>query len=246
MTSIISGNSQNTFLSLRARLRTPECSQQFSGRVTKAAQLDGCKIQEYLQRELIKILAAHRDPSNRKDGTSLGENYSLLEQLAYSLAVTGANLHQQIIIEIDNSHDSIQQKIEELASASGLALAKSAALYELIGQPLTELSHGSPAEEEDGVAEQVASLQEEFFQAGEKLDSLHEQWQACVRAEQDAWKRLTDEDKEPRQELELQEFVDAMEEIMASGEADINNIEAEYAEYIQIESLKVMQTLMEG
>ncbi len=46
-----------------------------------------------------------------------------------------------------------------------------------------------------------------------------------MRAEQEAWKRLTDEE-EPRQELELHDFVEAMEEAMANGETKINEIEA--------------------
>ncbi|KAJ3499086.1 hypothetical protein NLG97_g602 [Lecanicillium saksenae] len=248
MTSIVGASSQTAFLSLRARLRTPECSSpSFAGRVAKPSQLDGSKTQEHLERELMKILDPYRDKAKKKDGASVGENYILLEQLAHSLAVTGAGLHEQSINEIKNSDTIIQAKIDELATDSSNTLAKSAALYELIQQPLVELSAAcDPDEPEDTVIDQVADLYEEFSNAEERLDLLHEEWQACLRAEQDAWRRLLEDENEPRQELNPQVFLDAVEEIMASGEAEINNIEEEYAEYIQIESLKVMQTLMEG
>ncbi|TQV95423.1 hypothetical protein IF1G_06410 [Cordyceps javanica] len=179
----------------------------------------------------------------------MGENYALLEQLAYSLASTGSNLHQQSTIAIQNASEAIQSKINELNQESVATLAKCAKLYEIIAQPLMELVGYGGDEQEDTVPDLVALLEEVLANADEKIESLHEQWQSCVRAEQEAWKRLTDgEDGKdgPRQEPDLQDLVGAMERAVADGEAEINYIEAEYAEYIQIESLKVMQTLMEG
>lgn len=82
MASIANESSQNAFLSLRARLRTPECSQQFSGRVARSTHLEGSKFQEHLQRELRNVLAAHLSPEKQRDGSSVGPNYTLLEQLA--------------------------------------------------------------------------------------------------------------------------------------------------------------------
>lgn len=82
MASIANESSQNAFLSLRARLRTPECSQQFSGRVARSTHLEGSKFQEHLQRELRNVLAAHLSPEKQRDGSAAGQNYALLEQLA--------------------------------------------------------------------------------------------------------------------------------------------------------------------
>ncbi|KAM3515624.1 hypothetical protein MY11210_000802 [Beauveria gryllotalpidicola] len=247
MTSIANESSQNAFLSLRARLRTPECSsQQFSGRVGAAAHLDASKIQERLQRELCKVLAAHLAPDKQKDAKSASENYALLEKLANSLAATGSNLHQQSTSEIQSASEAIQSKIDDLNHESRAALAQSAKLYQILAQPLAELAGLGVDGQEDAIAERIALFRDDFASADERIELLHEQWQSCVRAEQDAWKRLTDDEDEPRQELDLQDLVDATERVMDNGETEIKNIESEYAEYIQIESLKVMQTLMEG
>lgn len=70
-------------------------------------------------------------------------------------------------------------------------------------------------------------MHDEFANAEDKLESLHEQWQACVRAENEAWKRLMedeDEDEAPP-ELHMQDLVDATEGIMANGEGEIQSIE---------------------
>ncbi|KAJ4154763.1 hypothetical protein LMH87_000042 [Akanthomyces muscarius] len=247
MTSTAKGSSQNAFLSLRARLRTPECStQQFSGRVARATHLDGGKIQEHLQCELRKVLAAHLSPEKQGDGISVGQNYALLEQLANSLATTGSKLHHQSTREIENVNEAIQSQIDDFSFESNAALAKSAKLYQIIAQPLAELAEPSADEQEDTVLERMALLHGEFTSANDKIETLHEQWQSCVRAEQEAWMRLTDADNKPREELQLQDFVDSIDEVMLNGESKINDIDAEYAEYIQVESLKVMQTLMEG
>ncbi|KAM3552666.1 hypothetical protein MY1884_007086 [Beauveria asiatica] len=247
MPSIANESSQNAFLSLRARLRTPECSsQQFSGRVGTAAHLDGSKFQERLQRELCKVLAAHLAPEKQKDASSTSENYALLKKLANSLAATGSNLHQQSTSEVQSASEEIQSKIDDFSHESLAALAQSTRLYQILAQPLAEVAGPGVDGQEDAIAEQIALLRDDFASADARIELLHEQWQSCVRAEQEAWKRLTDDEDEPRQELDLQDLVDATEGIMANGETEIKNIESEYAEYIQIESLKVMQTLMEG
>ncbi|KAM3534247.1 hypothetical protein MY4038_002487 [Beauveria bassiana] len=247
MTSIANESSQNAFLSLRARLRTPEgSSQPFSGRLGTAAHLDGSKIQERLQRELCKVLAAHLPPDNQKDASSISENYALLEKLANSLAATGSNLHQQSTSEIQSASEEIHSKIDDFKKESLAALAQSTKLYQILAQPLAEMTGPGADGQEDTIADQISLLRDDFASAGARIELLHEQWQSCVRAEQDAWKRLTDDEDEPRQELDLQNLVDATQGIMDNGETEIKNIESEYAEYIQIESLKVMQTLMEG
>ncbi|OAQ96271.1 hypothetical protein LLEC1_02230 [Akanthomyces lecanii] len=247
MASAAKASSQNAFLSLRARLRTPECSsQQFSGRVASAAQLDGSKIQEHLQRELRKVLVAHLSPEKQGDGISAGQNYALLEQLANSLAATGSKLHHQSTREVENVNEAIQSKIDDLSFESTAALAKSAVIYQIIAQPLAEVAESGADGQEGTVSERMALLHEELTSANEKIQSLHEKWQSCVRAEQEAWKRLTDAEHAPQPELRLQDFVDAAEEVMSNGNTKILDIEAEYAEHIQVESLKVMQTLMEG
>ncbi|EGX87958.1 hypothetical protein CCM_09581 [Cordyceps militaris CM01] len=247
MASAIKGNSQKAFLSLRARLRTPECSsQQFSGRVAKTAQQDGSRFQDYLQRELFKVLSAHLTQEKRRSGTLANENYSLLEQLANSLAVSGSNLYHQTMKDLRNNSETIQSKIDELNHESMAALGKSAKLYHVLAKPLAELLDSGGDGQEDIVPEQMSSLQEEFSKSDERIEYLHGQWLSCVHAEQQAWKRLTDDEDDPRPELEVQGIMDSMEELMANAETEIQNIEAEYAEYIQVESLKVMQTLMEG
>ncbi|KAM3503290.1 hypothetical protein MY10362_004296 [Beauveria mimosiformis] len=247
MASIANESSQNAFLSLRARLRTPECSsQQFSGRVGTAAHVDASKLQERLQRELCKVLAAHLAPDKQKDASSTSENYALLEKLANSLAATGSNLHQQSISEIQSASEEIEGKIDDFSRESLAALAQSTRLYQILAQPLAEVAGLGVDGQEETIAEQIALLRDDFASAGARIELLHEQWQSCVRAEQEAWKRLADDKDEPRQELDMQDLVDATEGIMDKGETEIKNIESEYAEYIQIESLKVMQTLMEG
>ncbi|PQK12436.1 hypothetical protein BB8028_0003g10530 [Beauveria bassiana] len=164
----------------------------------------------------------------------------------HSLAATGSNLHQQSTSEIQSASEEIQSKIDDFKHESLAALAQSTKLYQILAQPLAEMAGPRVDGQEDTIAEQIALLRDDFASADARIELLHEQWQSCVRAEQDAWKRLTDDEDEPRQELDLQDLVDATEGIMDAGETEIKNIESEYAEYIQIESLKVMQTLMEG
>lgn len=120
---------------------------------------------------------------------------------------------------------------------SNTALAKCAHIYQVIAQPLAELAELSVDEHEDTVLDRLALLHEEFTSASDKIETLHEQWQSCVRAEQEAWMRLTDADNEPRQELQLQDFVDAMEEIMLNGESEINDIETVSGETCTIDQL---------
>ncbi|OAA56810.1 hypothetical protein ISF_07326 [Cordyceps fumosorosea ARSEF 2679] len=163
-----------------------------------------------------------------------------------SLAATGSNLHNQSTIGIQNASEAIRRKIDELKRESTAALTTSTKLYQIMSQPLAERAEQGRDEEEDTVNDHLILLHEESANADEKVESLHEQWQACVRTEQEAWKRLTDDHDAPQQEPELHNLIDAIEEIVRNGEREINTIEEEYAEYIQIESLKVMQTLMEG
>lgn len=83
MAATLNQSSENTFLSLRARLRTPECaSQHFAERVAKATLFDGPKFQEHLQLDLLKVLTAHRNPEKQQSKGSQDETYTLLEQLA--------------------------------------------------------------------------------------------------------------------------------------------------------------------
>ncbi|KAJ2957257.1 hypothetical protein NQ176_g11258 [Zarea fungicola] len=231
-------NPNSSFLSLRARLRTPECSQYSSGRVAQAARGDSPKLQEHLLSEFRKILATHVpqvSPEKPSDVMSASENYLLLEQLARSLAATGSNIHHRSIYEIDKVHEAVDDMILQFSRDSDQVLAQTTSLYETMAQPLAEL----PCPSQDGLAETIsdhfALMQEEFANADDRIQALHEKWQTCVAAEQEAWQRLTSEERgETRPELELQHLVTAVDEL------------TEYAQYIQIESLKVLQQLMEG
>lgn len=116
--------------------------------------------------------------------------------------------------------------ILQFSRDSDQVLAQTTSLYETMAQPLAEL----PCPSQDGLAETIsdhfALMQEEFANADDRIQALHEKWQTCVAAEQEAWQRLTSEERgETRPELELQHLVTAVDELTVKAEAEMKNIE---------------------
>lgn len=244
----MSENRSDALLSLRSRLRTPECSsQRFTGSATQTAKNQQSRVQDQLLGEFQQLIATYKRPLNKQDTSSTGENYKLLDHLASTprpghprhlqtpannssipgcLATTGAHLHNHTQTAIEKSHAQIQAKITSLSQQSTQSVSAKTHLYKTLRQPPADLPVTTPDGDQVTVRQCLGALQEDLADAEEKLHGLYEQWQACVRSEQDAWDGLRRDEEQRSPEPDTSELVEAVERESSKAEADIKRIEA--------------------
>lgn len=133
------------------------------------------------------------------------------------------------------AHAAIESQITDLCDASSAALSQADTLYSNITYPLSAtLCHADnlPCAT---IATHLATLRDQLSAAQDELQGLQQEWETCLRDEQQAWKELNSDGAEKRHYLrngenttedEIERFKAEAQSILEENEAALDEIDA--------------------
>lgn len=139
-------------------------------------------------------------------------------------------------------------RINSFGSQSSSVLKDCKALYDNITYPLSATLCHSENYRRASIAAHLDTLQSQLAAAEGELDALNGEWVACVQEEQRIYNELGSERASrtgsPAGGSEVPGLTNQIDEIVADTKKALDQIEQEYRENMQTETMKIMQSIL--
>ncbi|PNY29542.1 Uncharacterized protein TCAP_00545 [Tolypocladium capitatum] len=236
---------------LRARLR----SQEPAPKVQSTSPNPWGPGEELYQRFRACFVESSSANLQSKGARSLDGEDDALAQLRGAFAEAGLEFYTSVAEEIMQAHGAIESKITDLSDESSAALTQADALYSNVAYPLSVTLCHADNHPSATIATHLATLRDQLSAAQDELRGLQQEWEACLREEQLAWKELSSESVEKRHNLrngentmerDIDRFKAEAGSILQENEEALDEIDAEFRELVRVEVMKVAQNMKFG
>ncbi|KJZ75156.1 hypothetical protein HIM_05350 [Hirsutella minnesotensis 3608] len=228
---------------LRARLQTPHPIDQ--GTTTQTDGLDAKAYRRF--RDCLGL--------GSKSANAAREDLVVSDtSLKAAFAEEGLRFYTSVASEIAQAQDELNSKIESLGAATAPLAKTCAALYSNISYPLSATRCYANNVASDTISAHLASMHHKLDAAQQQLRSYQAQWEQCRAEEERVCAELMKmemadascaSDKEHcgwKDQVQL--FGDEVAIIQKRFEEELNDVEADYKELMQAETMRVMQSMM--
>ncbi|POR39522.1 Uncharacterized protein TPAR_00310 [Tolypocladium paradoxum] len=234
--------------SLRARLR----SQEPAPKVQSTSPTSWGPGEEMYQRFRACFVDSSSANLQCKGTKSVESEDDALAQLRGAFTEAGLEFYTSVAGELMQAHGAIESQIADLASKSSAVLSLADALYSNIAYPLSATLCHADNLPSATIATHLSTLREQLSAAQDELQGLQQEWETCLREEQQAWKELSSDGAEKRHYLrngentvedEIERFKAEAQSILKENEEALDDIDAEFRELVHGEVMKVAQNM---
>ncbi|KND86610.1 hypothetical protein TOPH_08747 [Tolypocladium ophioglossoides CBS 100239] len=234
--------------SLRARLR----SQEPTPKVQSTSPNSWGPSEHTYQRFRACFVDPGSDNLQLKDTRSLDGEDDALARLQGAFADAGLELYTSVAEEIVQAHGATESQIAGLSDKSSAVLSQADALYSNIAYPLSATLCHADSLPSATIATHLSTLRNQLSAAQDELRELQQEWEACLREEQQAWKELNSDGAEKRHYLrngkntmehEIERFKAEAQSILRENEEALDDIDNEFRELVHGEVMKAAQNM---
>ncbi|PFH61124.1 hypothetical protein XA68_18131 [Ophiocordyceps unilateralis] len=177
-----------------------------------------------------------------------------MAQLGETFAEAGLRFYTAVAEEIVQARRDMDSQIAKLSEESAAVLSRADALYSNVTYPLSatlcHVDNGPSAT----IAAHLSALRANLSAAQGELEGLQNEWESCIKEERQTLMELKAMDAKRANLVQngqndgvkcaVDGFRDEAKAVLEASEEELDEIDAEFKELMQGETMKMMQSMM--
>lgn len=178
----------------------------------------------------------------------------VMAQLGDTFAEAGMRFYTAVAEELVSARRDMDSQIETLSRESADVLARADTLYLNVTYPLSATICHFDKTPSATIATHLSEIRAKLNAAQGELEAFQLEWESCVKDEKQAWAELMDMDAKRAKAAQnggsdgvmcaVDGFKEEAESIIEAHEEELDEIDAEFKELMQNETMKMMQSMM--
>ncbi|PHH75942.1 hypothetical protein CDD80_1938 [Ophiocordyceps camponoti-rufipedis] len=178
----------------------------------------------------------------------------VMAQLGETFAEAGLHFYTAVAEEIVSARRDMDSQIETLSRESTDLLSRADTLYSNVAYPLSATLCHFDKTPSATIATHLSEIRAKLTTAQGELEALQREWESCVEDERQTWTELMDMDAKKAKAAQnggsdgvmcaVDGFKEEAEAIIEAHEEELDEIDTEFRELMQTETMKMMQSMM--